>query len=95
MKTYYVYIMTNFTNTVLYTGITNDLKRRVYEHKNHIIEGFTSKYSCTKLVWYETTGNVESAIIKEKQIKKWKRNFKENIINQLNPEWKDLSDSLF
>ena len=95
MKTYYVYIMTNFTNTVLYTGITNDLKRRVYEHKNHITEGFTSKYNCTKLVWCETTGNVESAIIKEKQIKGWKRNFKENIINQFNPEWKDLSDSLF
>lgn len=95
MNNYYVYILTNFTNTVLYAGITNDLKRRVYEHKNHLIDGFTDKYNCNRLVWYESTADVKSAILREKQIKKWKREFKENIINKFNPEWKDLYDSLF
>ena len=95
MNNYYVYILTNFTNTVLYAGITNDLKRRVYEHKNHLVDGFTNKYNCNKLVWYESTNDVKSAILKEKQIKKWKREYKENIINSFNPEWKDLYNSLF
>jgi len=95
MNNYYVYILTNFTNTVLYVGITNDLKRRVYEHKNHLTDGFTDKYNCNKLVWYESTVDVKSAILKEKQIKKWKREFKENIINKFNPEWKDLHSSLY
>jgi len=90
MNNYYVYILANFTNTVLYVGITNDLKRRVYEHKNHLVEGFTDKYNCNKLVWYESSTDVKSAILKEKQIKKWKRDYKDNIINQFNPEWKDL-----
>ncbi|MDY6970124.1 MAG: GIY-YIG nuclease family protein [Spirochaetota bacterium] len=94
MNTYYVYIMTNKNNTVLYTGMTNELKRRVYEHKNGLINGFTKKYNCHKLVWYEQTSNVKSAILKEKRMKKWKRVYKENVINEMNPEWKDLYDSI-
>ena len=86
--------MTNKNNTVLYTGITNELKRRVYEHKNGLINGFTKKYNCHKLVWYEQTNNVKSAILKEKRMKKWKREYKENVINEMNPEWKDLYDSI-
>lgn len=94
MDKYYVYIMANKYNTTLYTGVTNNLKRRVYEHKEKIFEGFTSKYNCNKLVWYEETGSIKSAIRKEKQMKKWKREFKENLINELNPGWVDLFESI-
>jgi putative endonuclease len=90
MNKYYVYIMTNKYNTVLYIGVTNNLLRRVYEHKNKLIEGFSSKYNCSKLVWFIETQNIESAIIKEKQMKKWKKDFKDNVINEMNPEWDDL-----
>ena len=83
--------MTNKYNTVLYIGMTNNLLKRVYEHKNGVIDGFTKKYNCIKLVWYEQTENVNSAILKEKQMKKWKRLYKENVINEMNPEWRDLS----
>ena len=69
MKQYYVYIMTNKHNTVLYTGVTNDLKRRVYEHKEKLIDGFTRKYNVTKLVYYEISEDIESAILEEKRIK--------------------------
>jgi len=86
--------MTNKYNTVLYTGITNNLIRRVYEHKNNLIDGFTKKYNCHKLVWYEATKDVYSAITQEKRIKKWKKIYKENAINEMNPEWKDLYDDL-
>ena len=94
MKTYYVYIMTNKTNRVLYIGVTNNLIRRVYEHKKGMVKGFTEKYKCTKLVWYESTTDINSAIKKEKQMKKWKREYKENLINKMNPEWKDLYDDI-
>ncbi len=94
MKRYYVYIMTNKNNTVLYTGVTNNLIRRVYEHKNNLVEGFTKKYKCHKLVWYQETNSIESAIAQEKRIKKWKREYKENLIKKMNPEWKDLYDDL-
>ncbi len=87
---YYVYIMTNKYNTVLYIGVTNDIIRRVYEHKNGMIEGFTNKYRCHKLVWYQETNDIESAIVQEKRMKKWKREYKENVINEFNPKWKDL-----
>ncbi len=86
--------MTNIHNTVLYIGVTNNLIRRVYEHRNGLIKGFTKKYNCHKLVWYLETHDVESAIIKEKQMKKWIREYKENVINELNPEWKDLYNDL-
>ena len=88
---YYVYILTNRTNRVLYTGVTNDLVRRVYEHREKFVEGFTKKYNVTKLVYYETTGDIESAIVREKQIKGWLRKKKITLIESVNPEWRDLS----
>ncbi len=89
---YYVYIMTNHKNTVLYTGITNDLVRRVFEHKNKIIEGFTAKYQINKLVFYEFTTDVTAAIEREKQIKAGSRFKKESLIEIENKEWRDLSE---
>lgn len=86
--------MTNKYNTVLYIGITNNLIRRVYEHKNKQIDGFSSEYNCSKLVWFIETQNIESAILKEKQMKKWKRTFKNNVINEMNPEWIDLYETI-
>lgn len=94
MKQYYIYILTNKSKT-LYTGVTNNLKRRVYEHRhNKMIEGFTKKYNLTKLVYYEITVDVRSAITREKQIKGWLRNKKIHLIESFNPEWKDLSSEL-
>ena len=90
---YYVYILTNYTNRVLYTGVTNDLQKRVYQHKNKLIEGFTSKYNCNKLVLFETTKSIESAIQREKQIKSWSRKKKIGLIEVGNPKWTDLSSS--
>ena len=90
MKTYYVYIMTNKSRT-LYTGVTNNLERRVYEHKHKIIPGFMSKYNITKLVYYEETDNINVAIAREKQIKGWLRAKKIALIESENPKWKDLS----
>ncbi len=87
----YVYIMTNFSNTVLYVGITNNLIRRVYEHKTGTVGGFTSKYRVKKLVYYENTNNVSIAISREKQIKGWKRDRKIKLIENMNPLWTDLS----
>lgn len=90
MKTYYVYIMTNKSRT-LYTGVTNNLERRVYEHKNKLVAGFTSKYNITQLVYYEETNDVQVALEREKQIKGWLRSKKIALIDSMNPEWKDLS----
>ena len=88
---YYVYIMTNKMNTVLYTGVTNDLMRRVYEHKNKLdIKSFTARYNVNKFVYYETTNSIQSAIEREKQIKAGSRKKKEDLINEFNPDWKDL-----
>ncbi|HHV65571.1 MAG TPA: GIY-YIG nuclease family protein [Peptococcaceae bacterium] len=92
MPLYYVYIMTNWNNKVLYTGITNDLERRIYEHKNKLIEGFTKKYNVNKLVYYECTTDVYSAITREKQIKGWTRQKKNELVQSVNPEWRDLSE---
>ncbi len=91
MGAYYVYIMTNPTHTVLYTGVTNDLKRRVFEHKHKLIPGFTSKYNAVYLVYLESTPNVSAAIAREKQIKGWVRAKKNALIEAINPGWKDLS----
>ena len=88
---YFVYILTNKTNKVLYTGVTNNLERRLYEHKNHLVDGFSSKYNTTKLVYYEVSESVESAIAREKQIKSYRRDKKIALINESNSEWKDLS----
>lgn len=91
---YYVYILTNKSNKVLYTGVTNDLKRRMYEHQNKLADGFTSKYNVNKLVYYDYTEDVESAITREKQIKGWKRQKKIDLIESVNPHWLDLIDSI-
>ena len=88
---YFVYILTNKTNKVLYTGVTNNLERRLYEHKNHLVDGFSSKYNTTKLVYYEVSESVQSAIAREKQIKAYRRDKKIALINESNSEWKDLS----
>ena len=93
-KQYYVYIMTNQHHTVLYTGITNDLQRRVYEHKQGRGSAFTSKYKVRKLVYYEITGDVNAAIAREKQIKAGSRQKKIDLIDSMNPEWRDLYDDL-
>ena len=93
-KEYYVYIMTNKSRT-LYTGVTNDLVRRVYEHKNKLVPGFTSKYNIRFLVYYEATSSIQSAIEREKQIKGWLRAKKIALIDSMNPEWKDLSEEWF
>ncbi len=90
MKHYYVYIMTNNSRT-LYTGVTNNLERRVYEHKNKLVAGFASKYNITMLVHYEETNDVQEALVREKQIKGWLRSKKVTLIEAENPEWKDLS----
>jgi putative endonuclease len=90
MKQYYVYIITNKSKT-LYTGVTSDLIKRVYLHKNHLINGFTKKYNITNLVYYEITNDVNAAIKREKQIKGWLRKKKIALIESINPNWKDLS----
>ena len=87
---FFVYILANQTNSVVYVGVTNDLVRRVYEHKQKIVEGFTKRYNVNKLVYYETTENVESAILREKQLKSFSRDKKNRLITHDNPEWKDL-----
>ena len=91
---YYVYIMTNKHNTVLYTGVTNDLRRRVYEHKHKLYEGFTKRYNITKLVYYEIYGEVYEALKREKQIKAGSRQKKIDLILSMNEEWQDLYDQL-
>jgi putative endonuclease len=93
-KDYYVYIMTNKSRT-LYTGVTNDLMRRVYEHKHKLVPGFTSRYNIQYLVYYESTSNIHSAIEREKQLKGWLRAKKIALINSMNSEWKDLSEEWF
>ncbi|MBI5754997.1 GIY-YIG nuclease family protein [Candidatus Peregrinibacteria bacterium] len=91
MKTYFVYIITNFTHSTLYIGITNNLERRIYEHKTGIFEGFSKKYHLKYLVYCEETSDVMSAIEREKQLKKWKRSWKDKLIEDFNPMWQDLS----
>ncbi len=86
-KQYYIYIITNKTNRVLYTGVTNDLKRRVYEHKKKVVKGFTSKSNVSKLVFYDVCEDIESAILREKQIKGWLRSKKIALIESMNPQW--------
>src|SRR4030066_2127983 len=90
-KSYYVYLLTNWNNRVIYIGVTNDLNRRIYEHKNKIIEGFSKKYNLTKLVYFEKTSDIQSALEREKQLKNWHRGWKIKLINNFNPAWMDLS----
>ena len=93
-KQAYVYIMTNQRNTVLYTGVTTDLRKRVYEHKAKLVDGFTKRYNITKVVYYEVFDDVENAILREKQIKAGSRERKIELINSMNEEWKDLYGDL-
>ena len=90
----YVYILTNKTNKVLYVGVTSNLIKRIYEHKNKLVPGFTEKYNVNKLVYYEIYDNIEDAITREKQIKAGNRNKKIQLVSSMNPEWKDLYDDL-
>lgn len=92
-RQYDIYIMTNKWNNVLYTGVTNDLRRRVFEHKEKLIYGFTKKYNIDKLVYYETTGTIESAITREKQIKSGSRIQKKRLVNSMNAGWVDLYEA--
>ena len=89
---YFVYMLTNRHNTTLYTGVTNNLERRLYEHKNKLVDGFTKRYNLNKLVYYEATTDVISAIEREKQIKGWTREKRDCLIATMNPQWRDLSD---
>ena len=89
-KSYYVYIIASKRNGTLYIGVTSDLKKRIWEHKNNLVEGFTKKYKVHLLVYYESTNNVRSAITREKQLKKWNRKWKIGLIEKNNPRWKDL-----
>ncbi|MCK5177923.1 MAG: GIY-YIG nuclease family protein [Candidatus Omnitrophica bacterium] len=93
-KQYYVYFLTNWDNKVLYVGVTNDLKRRVYEHKHGLTEGFTRKYNVHKLVYYEVSEEIESAILREKQIKGGSRQKKNELVEKFNPKWEDLWNQL-
>ena len=90
-KTCAVYIMTNYSETTLYIGVTSNLEKRVWEHKNKVVKGFTNKYNVNKLVYFELTDSIESAIKREKQLKRWHRQWKLNLIKENNPDFKDLS----
>jgi putative endonuclease len=90
-RRYYVYLITNWNNKVMYVGVTNNLEFRIYEHKNKLIKGFTKKYNVNKLVYFEETQDLTAAINREKEIKKWRREKKNQLVNMINPTWKDLS----
>ncbi|MFC1725155.1 GIY-YIG nuclease family protein [candidate division KSB1 bacterium] len=94
-KEYYIHILTNKNNTVLYTGMTNDLRRRVAEHKEGLIDGFSKNYNISKLIYYEIFDNVSDAILREKQIKNYSRERKEGLIQNINPDWNDLFNDIF
>lgn len=94
MNTYYIYILASKRNGTLYIGVTNDLVRRVYEHKNKLVEGFTKQYNIHHLVYFEETNDISSAILREKQLKNWHRDWKINLLNEFNPDWRDLYDDL-
>jgi len=91
---YYIYILANKRNGTLYVGVTSNLIKRIYEHKNDLVEGFTKQYGIHQLVYFEQTGSIDSAIVREKQIKKWRRQWKLELIEQKNPHWKDLYNDL-
>ena len=92
--TYYIYIMANKKNGTLYIGVTSNLAQRVWQHKNDVHEGFTKKYGVHRLVWYEATTDVAVATLREKQMKKWRRQWKINLIEKENPDWDDLYEEI-
>ncbi len=89
---YYTYILTNWNNEVMYVGVTGNLEKRMYEHKHELAKGFTEKYKVHKLVYYEATENVNSAIAREKQLKGWRRERKNALVETMNPDWHDLTE---
>ncbi|MCK5518187.1 MAG: GIY-YIG nuclease family protein [Alphaproteobacteria bacterium] len=91
MKSYFVYVLTNWDGSVMYIGVTNNLERCIFEHKNKLVVGFTSKYNVDKLVYFEGTTDIQAAIAREKELKSWRREKKNTLVESLNPEWKDLS----
>ena len=93
-KQYYIYFITNWTSEIIYTGVTSNLQKRIYEHKYKVVKGFSRQYKLSKLVYYEIFDDPENAILREKQIKKWRRDKKDFLVNQMNPEWRDLYDEL-
>ncbi len=95
MMKYFVYMVTNKNHTVLYTGFTDDPERRIFEHKNKVYDGFTKKYNVNKLVYYEEFKDMESAKLREVQLKKYKRQWKENLVNEMNPDWRDIYEDFF
>jgi len=94
MKEFYVYILCSKRNGTLYTGVTSNLPKRIYEHKHNLVDGFTKKYGVHSLVWFERYESADEAITREKQIKKWNRKWKLELIEEKNPEWNDLYDSI-
>ncbi len=94
MHNYYVYIMASERNGTLYVGVTNNLVRRVYEHKHDVVDGFTKQYAVKQLVWFEHVEDISTAIMREKQIKKWYRKWKIELIESHNPQWKDLYEEI-
>ncbi len=94
MKQYYVYILASKKNGTLYIGVTNNLPKRIDQHKRDLVEGFTKKYSVHSLVYYEIYGNIDDAIAREKRMKKWKIKWKLKLIEEFNPDWKDLYDTI-
>ena len=94
MKIYWIYILSSKRNGTLYTGVTNDLLRRVYEHKHKLVDGFTKRYNVTQLVYAEEFNDINEAILREKSIKQWKRAWKLKLIEEQNPNWKDLYEDL-
>ena len=93
-RRYFVYLLTGKDNKVMYLGVTNDIKRRLYEHKNKMVKGFTERYNVNRLVYYEETSDILTAIAREKEIKRWRREKKDALVVAVNPEWKDLSEGL-
>src|SRR5208283_805718 len=93
-KYYYVYILASKPYGTLYTGVSSNIPSSTWQHKNDLVEGFTKRYHVHRLVWYEQTNSIESAINKEKQIKKWRRRWKLDLIEKMNPDWKDLYDEI-
>ncbi len=95
MREYFVYILASNINGTLYIGVTSDLKKRIYEHKNDLVPGFTKRYKIHDLVYFEVTNDIREALLREKRLKKWKREWKIKLIEKNNPSWKDLYEGLF